>query len=353
MSDAVQPSPDQPDSLQADDETIERLRRAVTTDAVVWGDDEPEDDPAIATLLAVLRDVVALRPVEEAPLAAVLPLRRRPMLVRGSAVAACALGLLSIGGLAAASPGSPLYGVRAAVSSAVSSVVDAVTPSGPAAMRSLPALQLRPTHPPSPASAPTRRPPTPALGAVPSLPPRPTGMLPTTPTGPIPTIPTTPTGTLPTTPTGMLPTTPTGPIPTIPTGTLPVAPPPARTVGAARLVAALLDRAQAHLTAGGFIPAGRLLDLAERRLPEVALQDGRAGLASRLATLRAIADQGAASRAGQPKVSPSGPPATPGAKQGREPAAKDPKPAAHVTPAPGQPGGPATTGAKPQPAGRP
>ena len=326
MSDAVQPSPDQPDSLQADDETIERLRRAVTTDAVVWGDDEPEDDPAIATLLAVLRDVVALRPVEEAPLAAVLPLRRRPMLVRGSAVAACALGLLSIGGLAAASPGSPLYGVRAAVSSAVSSVVDAVTPSGPAAMRSLPALQLRPTHPPSPASAPTRRPPTPALGAVPSLPPRPTGMLPTTPTGPI---------------------------PTIPTGTLPVAPPPARTVGAARLVAALLDRAQAHLTAGGFIPAGRLLDLAERRLPEVALQDGRAGLASRLATLRAIADQGAASRAGQPKVSPSGPPATPGAKQGREPAAKDPKPAAHVTPAPGQPGGPATTGAKPQPAGRP
>ena len=326
MSDAVQPSPDQPDSLQADDETIERLRRAVTTDAVVWGDDEPEDDPAIATLLAVLRDVVALRPVEEAPLAAVLPLRRRPMLVRGSAVAACALGLLSIGGLAAASPGSPLYGVRAAVSSAVSSVVDAVTPSGPAAMRSLPALQLRPTHPPSPASAPTRRPPTPALGAVPSLPPRPTGMLPTTPTGPI---------------------------PTIPTGTLPVAPPPARTVGAARLVAALLDRAQVHLTAGGFIPAGRLLDLAERRLPEVALQDGRAGLASRLATLRAIADQGAASRAGPPKVSPSGPPATPGAKQGREPAAKDPKPAAHVTPAPGQPGGPATTGAKPQPAGRP
>ena len=329
MSDAVQPAPDQSDSVQADDDTIERLRRAVTTDAVVWGDDEPEDDPAIATLLAVLRDVVALPPVEEAPLAAVLPLRRRPMLVRGSAVAACALGLLSIGGVAAASPGSPLYGVRAAVSSAVSSVVDAVTPSGPAASRPLPALQLRPTHPPSPASAPTRRPPTPVLGAVPTLPPRPTGMLPTTPTGPIPTIPMTP------------------------TGTLPAAPPPARTGEAARLVAALLDRAQAHLTAGGFIPAGRLLDLAERRLPEVALQDGRAGLASRLATLRAIDDQGAASRAGQPKVSPTGPPATSGAKQGREPAAKDPKPAAHVTPAPGQPGGPATAGAKPQPTGRP
>ncbi len=287
--------------MQRDEDAIERLRHAVTTGAVVWGDDEPEDDPAIAALLAVLRDVTAAPPVEVAPLATVLPLplRRRPVLVRGSAVAACALGLLSIGGVAAASPGSPLYAVRTAVSVAVSSVFDAVRPSGPgvAASQPLPSTQFRPSPTPTATDPPTL----PAVTAPPRT----------------------------------------------------AAPPPARTVEAARLVAALLDRAQAHLTAGRFVPAGQLLDLAERRLPEVALQDGRAGLAARLAALRAIADAGAVGRPGPPKVQVTGPPATPGAKQSRAPATKHPRPSPHGTPAPGQPGGPATARPKPHPASRP
>ena len=299
MSDAVQPAPNQPDAIQRDEDAIERLRRAVTTGAVVWGDDEPEDDPAIAALLALLRDVTPAPPVEVAPLAVVLPLRPRRGLVRGSAVAACALGLLSVAGVAAASPGSPLYAVRTAVSSAVRSVVDVVSPSGPAAAAShpLPSTQLRPSP--------------------------------------------TPTATL---------------LPTLPAVSAPprtAAPPPARTVEAARLVAALLDRAQVHLSARRYVPAGQLLDLAERRLPEVAVQDGRTGLAARLAVLRAIADAGAVSRAGPPKVKVAGPPATPGAKQRRAPATKHPRPSPHVTPAPGQPGGPATVRAKPHPTGRP
>lgn len=297
------PAPEQPDAVQTDDETIERLRRAVTTCAVVWGDDEPEDDPAVAALLAVLRDVTVMPPVEVAPLAAVLPLRRRPMLVRGSAIAACALGLLSVGEVAAASPGSPLYGIRTAVSSALSSVVDAVRPSGPGAAlsRSLSSTQLRPSPTP-------RR---------------------------------TPTATL---------------LPTLPAVSAPprtAAPPPARTLEAARLVAALLDRAQVHLTAGRFVPAGRLLDLAERRLPGVALQDGRAGLAARLVALQAIADAGPLTRPRSPKTQVTGPPTHPGAKQSRTPATKDPKRAPHVTPAPRRPGGPATARDKPHPAGQP
>lgn len=299
MSDAPLSLPSQPAAVQRDDELIERLRRAVTTDAVVWGDDEPEDDPAIAALLAVLKDVTGMPLVEVAPLAVVLPLRRRRGLVRGSAVAACALGLLSVAGVAAASPGSPLYAVRTAVSSAVRSVVDVVSPSGPAAAasRSLPSLQFRP----SPTATATHLP----------------------------------------------------VLPTVSTPAPIAASPAVRTVEAARRVAALLDRAQVHLSAGRYVPAGQLLDLAERRLPEVSVQDGRTGLAARLAALRAVADAGAVSRTGPPKVKVTGPPATPGAKQRRTPATKHPKPSPHVTPAPGQPGGPATARAKPHPTGRP
>ncbi len=336
----MQPAAEPPDAVLADDETVERLRRAVTTDAVVWGDDEPEDDPAVAVLLAVLRDVVASTPVEVAPLAKVLPLRRRPVLVRGSAVAACALGLLTVGGVAAASPGSPLYGVRTAVTSAVSSVVHAVTPSGPAAApgRSRPALQPRTTHPPRPASGPTRHPTTSVLGG-----------LPTPATTPAPTAP------LAVAPPLAAAPAPTATLPAAPARGRTAAPAPARTVEAARLVAALLDRAQAHLTAGRFIPAGQLLDLAERRLPDVALQDGRAELAARLGALRAIE---AAGRPGRPKVHPTGPPASPrvtrpAAGTGWAPAGKDPKATPPVTPAPAQPGGTAPDRPKPHPTGRP
>lgn len=276
-----QPAPEQPDAVQRDDDLIERLRRAVTTDAVVWGDDEPEDDPAIAALLAVLRDVTGMPPVELAPLAAVLPLRRRRGLVRGSAVAACALGLLSVAGVAAASPGSPLYAVRTAIDSAVRSVVDVVSPSGPtaAASRSLPSLQFRPS-------------PTPTAPHLPVL-------------------------------------------PAVSTPATTAAAPAAGTVEAARLVAALLDRAQVHLSAGRYVPAGRLLDLAEQRLPEVAVQDGRTGLAARLAALRAVADAGAVARTRPPTVHRTDPPASPGVKQRRAPATKHPKPSPPATPRPG------------------
>lgn len=203
-----------PDSapVLADDKVVERLRHAITTDAVVWGDDEPEDDPAFAMLGALLRDVTLDR--ADRRLADVIPLRRRRALVRGGAVAACALGLLSVGGVAAASPGSPLYAVRTAVSSAVTSVVDVVRPPAPAAA----VRRLNTATSARPAPSPDRS--------------------------------------------------------------------PARSLEAARLVAALLDRAQAQLDAGHGTPARALLDAAERHLSDVAPEDGRAALVTRLGVLR-------------------------------------------------------------------
>ena len=203
-----------PDSapVLADDKAVERLRQAVITDAVVWGDDEPEDDPAFAMLGALLHDVTLDR--ADRRLADVIPLRRRRALVRGGAVAACALGLLSVGGVAAASPGSPLYAVRTAVSSAVTSVVDVVSRPAPAAA----VRRLNTATSARPAPSPDRT--------------------------------------------------------------------PARSLEAARLVAALLDRAQAQLDAGHSTPARALLDAAERHLTDVAPEDGRAALVTRLGVLR-------------------------------------------------------------------
>lgn len=187
----------------ADDLLVERLRAGVppTGDAGV-------DDPAARLLTGLLLDVSRDRPVTtEAPLADVVPIVRRRRGARVAAVAACAVGLVSVGGIAAASPGTPLYGVRTAVGHAVTSVARAVDPSsGP--------------------HRPVARP-------------------------------------------------------------LPAATPEARSVQAARLVAALLDRAERDLALARTAPARALLRDAATHLPEVSPADGQALLATRLAVLTA------------------------------------------------------------------
>ena len=121
-------------AVGADDQLVERLRRSLSPDAaVVWDDDDEDADPAVGLLRALQRDVAADLPEAEPVVPAgitALPVRRR--LGRGAAVAAVAAGVLSIGGVAAASSsGGPLSGVRHAVSSAMTSVVAAITPDAP------------------------------------------------------------------------------------------------------------------------------------------------------------------------------------------------------------------------------
>jgi hypothetical protein len=121
-------------AVVADDALVERLRRATTPqDAVVWDDDDDLDDPGYALLLALTRDVSVGIPDEDLILpVGVTPLMpRRRRLTRGAAVGLVAAGVLSVGTAAAAAPGQPLSGVRSAVASAVTSVVDAITPSEP------------------------------------------------------------------------------------------------------------------------------------------------------------------------------------------------------------------------------
>jgi hypothetical protein len=121
-------------SVAADEVMVERLRRSLSPDAaVVWDDDDDVDDPAFALLRGLQRDVAADLP----QLPSILPREvtslesRRRGLGRGAAVAAVTAGVLSIAGVAAAQPGRPLSGVRTAVESAVTHVVDAITPSAP------------------------------------------------------------------------------------------------------------------------------------------------------------------------------------------------------------------------------
>jgi hypothetical protein len=121
-------------AVSADDVLVEQLRRSMSPDAaVVWDDDDDIDDPAFALLRGLQRDVAADLP----QLPSILPREvtslagRRRGFGRGAAVAAVTAGVLSIAGVAAAQPGRPLSGVRTAVESAVTHVVDAITPSSP------------------------------------------------------------------------------------------------------------------------------------------------------------------------------------------------------------------------------
>lgn len=121
-------------AVTADDRVVEQLRRSLSPDAaVIWDDEDDADDPAFALLRTLQLDVS-----DDLPLGQVLPrevtplLPRQRRLGRGATLAAVAAGVLSLGGVAAAAtPGHPLAGVRAAVTSAVTSVVDAITPDAP------------------------------------------------------------------------------------------------------------------------------------------------------------------------------------------------------------------------------
>jgi hypothetical protein len=121
------------EAVNADDALVERLRQALSPDAAVVWDDDDEDDPGYALLRAVQLDVSQDLPVDPILPDEVIPLLpRRRHLSRGATVAVVAASVLSIGGVAAASaPGQPLAGVRHAVSDAVASAVDAITPDSP------------------------------------------------------------------------------------------------------------------------------------------------------------------------------------------------------------------------------
>jgi uncharacterized membrane protein YgcG len=146
-----------------DHELVEGLRRSLSPqDAVIWDDDEDDLDPAVALLRALQRDVSADLPAGTVLPAGVTPLVSRRRLGRGATVAAIAAGVLSIGGVAAASaPGQPLSGLRSAVASAMGSVVDAVTPDAPVG----PAV-AEPTKSAKPTAKPTTKPTATPAGAV-------------------------------------------------------------------------------------------------------------------------------------------------------------------------------------------
>jgi hypothetical protein len=143
-------------AVATDDAMVEQLRRSLSPDAaVIWDDDDELDDPALALLRGLQRDVAADLP----QLPSILPREvtslagRRRGFGRGAAVAAVTAGVLSIAGVAAAQPGRPLSGVRTAVEHAVTDVVDAITPSAPVGPTT-----ARPHRSPSGAASPTSSP---------------------------------------------------------------------------------------------------------------------------------------------------------------------------------------------------
>jgi hypothetical protein len=120
--------------VASDDALIEQLRQSLSPDnAVVWDDNDDESDPGYALLRAIQLDVSQDLPMPEILPTGVTPLLpRRRHLSRTATIATVAAGVLSIGGVAAASaPGQPLAGVRHAVSDAVATAVDAITPDSP------------------------------------------------------------------------------------------------------------------------------------------------------------------------------------------------------------------------------
>lgn len=214
-----------PAAVIADDAALEALRHGVG------------DDAALALLrelvLDVERDLPDGGPVGRgstvlALAGADVPERR---VARGGAVVAVlTAGVVSLGGVAAASPAdSPLHGLGEKVRAAAGALVGAVTPPQTPARSgvALPTASASPaTTAPAPVAAPRQPAPGPAVAAA------------------------------------------------------------ARSRAAARQVAELLDAAEALLRAGRTTAAVARLDLAERRLPAV-LPAERAPLADRLAALRA------------------------------------------------------------------
>ncbi|MCW2569958.1 MAG: hypothetical protein JWO88_16 [Frankiales bacterium] len=141
-------------AVTADDRLVEELRQALDPDAAVVSDDDDDElDPAVALLrtlqIEVGADLQEGGPILPPGLLELAPGRRR--LGRGATIAVVAASVLSLGGVAAASaPGQPLAGVRSAVSTAVSDVVDAITPSSPTG-----SAQVASTHSPKPTPRPT------------------------------------------------------------------------------------------------------------------------------------------------------------------------------------------------------
>ena len=247
-------------SVAFDDAAVEALRAGA-----VRGDDD-----ALLLLRDLLDDVTLDLPVAE-PITAVtvgrgstvLPLASESTperrLVRGSTfVAAVTAGVLSLGGVAAASTlapaGSALHGIGEAVRSAAGAVVGAVTPPEKA-----------------PADAPAVTPPSPAAAVVPPV------QQPATNAGPA--------------------------------QPGPAQPAPGRTVSAetrsqaaARQVAGLLDTAERLLDSGRTDAASQRLDLAERKLAEVLPADRADALKARLAALR---ERAAAAAAPAPAEQPA------------------------------------------------
>lgn len=134
-------------AVGADDALIESLRRSLSPEAaVVWDDDQEELDPGYALLRALQLDVIADLPSEPILPANVTPLVTRRGIGRGATVAILVAGVVSIGGVAAASaPGQPLAGVRSAVASALGSAVSALTPDVRAASGREPSEAPHPT----------------------------------------------------------------------------------------------------------------------------------------------------------------------------------------------------------------
>lgn len=141
-------------AVSADDQRVEQLRHHALSpdDAVIWDDDDEELEPALALLRRLQRDVSTDLPAPAAlPLQVTEPARGGRRLGRGGTIAIVAAGVLSIGGVAAASgPGMPLAGVRSAVSSAVHGVIEAITPDAP-----LGPGAARPTPSPGPSAGTT------------------------------------------------------------------------------------------------------------------------------------------------------------------------------------------------------
>lgn len=277
MSPCAVPPEEEPLDLalvNADDALVETLRRSLSRSlgrslspdaAVVWDDDDEDLDPAFSLLRVLQRDVSTGLPVAAAAVTTaitvlpvgVIPLqpRRRGLRRKATVAAAIAAGVLSVGGVAAASaPGQPLAGMRHSISSAVANVVQAVTPDH----RVSPAVtSAHPSHPAAPSARSSTSSATPPGQQVSAA---------------------------------------------------------ARSDVAAKQVAAELDRAGALLDAGRYQPANGALGTAARRLPLVLDATVHSQLASRLSALQArLAGRPAATRGratpapGRPTSHPSTP----------------------------------------------